>query len=152
MLNLNKVMGAKPVKYEKLRGGTLVNLLEKEVETEEGTQWEYYQTFTTETDEIRLKIIYEQAVKQVLDSQKVDALSRLTVATTSGKVFYADTEARIDLQSAIDAASLLGTTETMWKLAEEFEGQRVVLVSLDEIREASALALQTKGQLVGAVE
>lgn len=83
------------------------------------------------------------------DETKAEALARLTVTTTSGKVFYADTEARIDLQSAIDASNLLSTTETMWKLAEEFNGSRVVQVALDEIREASALALQAKGSIVG---
>jgi hypothetical protein len=83
---------------------------------------------------------------------KAEALKRLTVTTESGKVFYADTEARIDLQSAIEASNLWGSTETMWKLAEEFEGQKIVLVTIDEIREASNKALEAKGNIVGVVE
>jgi len=70
------------------------------------------------------------------------------VSTDSGKVFYADTDARLDLQAALSASELEGTNETMWKLAEAFEGSRVVLVSVDEIREAAALALKAKGKLV----
>ena len=80
---------------------------------------------------------------------KTDTLDRLTVTTSSGKVFYADTDSRLDLQSAIDGASLKGLTSTYWKLVEEFEGNRVVEVTLDEIREASALALEAKALIVG---
>lgn len=82
---------------------------------------------------------------------KADTLARLTVTTASGKVFYADTESRIDLQTAISSAETTGATSTMWKLAEEFNGTRIVEVTLDEIKEASAKALEEKGKLVGAI-
>jgi hypothetical protein len=92
-----------------------------------------------------------QLIRDKADAQKEEVLKRLTVTTASGKVFYADTEARIDLQSAIEASNLSGTTETMWKLAEEFEGQKIVLVTLDEIREAGVKALEAKGSIVGVM-
>lgn len=151
MLDLVKITGAEPVRYEKLRGGTFVNVLPVEVESEDSTVWEYWQVFTTETNETRLDALYESAVKQVSNETKVTALGVLTVTTSSGKVFYANTESRIDMQAAIDGADLKGTTSTLWKLAEEFEGARIVEVSLDEIREASALALEAKAGLVGVL-
>ena len=80
--------------------------------------------------------------------KKEQALKVLVVSTDSGKVFYADTDSRLDLQAALVASELEGTNETMWKLAEAFEGSMVVSVSVDEIREAVVLALKAKGKLV----
>ena len=149
MLDLNKVTGAEPVRYEKLRGGTFINVLPGVVEVDGGEIWEYWQMFTTETNEVRLGDLYTAAVKQVMDETKGKRLGKLTVTTASGKVFYADTESRVDLQSAIDGAALKGMISTYWKLAEEFEGKRIIGVSLSELREASALALEAKGSIVG---
>ena len=151
MLNLKKVTGSKPVKYEKLRGGTFMNVLEKEVEIEDGTQWEYWQMFTTETDEVRLGVLADKIVKQVKETEKSDVLSKLTVTTKSGKVFYADTESRVDLESAIASGIRNGITSTLWKLAEEFQGNRFVEVSAEELQEASMLALTAKGSIVGVL-
>lgn len=92
-----------------------------------------------------------QLTRDRVGTQKEEALKRLTVTTASGKVFYADTEARVDLQSAIDGVKIRGVTTTLWKLAEEFEGQKIVPVTIDEIREVSVKALEAKGKLVGAV-
>lgn len=120
---------------------------------------EGFKEFTVDSDgnysELELqdamaKVKLEQealASKQVKD----DTLAKLTVTITSGKIFYADTESRIDLQSAIASAELTGAISTMWKLAEEFNGARIVEVTLDEIKEASAKALEEKGKLVGAI-
>jgi hypothetical protein len=102
-----------------------------------------------DADNIQARLETYEEYQTYKDSIKKDTLDKLTVTTTSGKVFYADTEARIDLQSAIDGANLKGLTSTYWKLAEEFEGSRIVGVSLDEIREAGALALEAKAGLVG---
>ena len=84
--------------------------------------------------------------------EKAEALAKLTVTTQSGKVFYADTESRVDLNDAIRKAEKENLTNTSWKLAEEFEGERVVIVTLDEIREAADLALSAKGSIVGVIQ
>lgn len=83
---------------------------------------------------------------------KTEALSKLTVTTQSGKVFYADTESRVDLNDAIRRAEKENLTSTSWKLAEEFEGERVVIVTLEEIREAADLALSAKASIVGVIQ
>lgn len=80
-------------------------------------------------------------------AEKVELLSHLTVTTASGKVFYADAESRLDLEVAIQRGSEIGIAETTWKLAEGED--RMVVVSIDELKEASYLALQTKAQLIG---
>lgn len=123
------------------------NLLETK---EDGSYYTYYNEDGT-PNLAKEQELADAQLKEEADIAKAEALKRLTVTTESGKVFYADTEARIDLQSAIEASNLLGTTETMWKLAEEFERQKIVLVTLDEIREASAKALEAKGSIVGVV-
>lgn len=42
--------------------------------------------------------------KQLDEQAKTEALAKLTVTTQSGKVFYADTESRVDLNDAIRKA------------------------------------------------
>ena len=84
--------------------------------------------------------------------EKIEALAKLTVTTSSGKVFYADTESRVDLNDAIRKAEKENLANTPWKLAEEFEGERVVIVTLEEIREAADLALSSKGSIVGVIQ
>lgn len=82
---------------------------------------------------------------------KTNALSVATVTTTSGKVFYADTESRTDLISACQEAlenNLPVTFESEWKLAEPIDGSKLSIVTLAEIREARSLALRFKGSLV----
>lgn len=98
------------------------------------------------------------ANKNAAKLDKVEKLDRLTVTTDSGKVFYADTNARVDLQAAIDGADLRNLTEIQWKLAEKWSDnppiagtEKVYNVTLDEIREASARALEAKGRIVGAI-
>jgi hypothetical protein len=84
--------------------------------------------------------------------EKTEALAKLTVTTSSGKVFYADTESRVDLNDAIRKAEKENLADTPWKLAEEFEGERVIIVTLEEIREAADLALSAKGTIVGVIQ
>ena len=150
MLDIKKVTGSEPVRYEKLRGGTLVNVLAKEVQIEDGTQWEYWQTFTTEVNAERLDLIASSVEAEIAAEAKAEALSNMTVEV-GGKIFYADAESRVDVQAAIANAGKLGQTSTLWKLAEEFEGSRVVNVTLEELEEVSRLALVTKGEIVGAL-
>lgn len=89
--------------------------------------------------------------KQYTKNTKERQLSRLTVTTSTGKVFYADPTSRSDLAQALVLGQANGINETTWKLAEEFEGSRYVVVTLAELGEAAYIALQTKGQIVGAV-
>lgn len=90
--------------------------------------------------------------KGYLDAIKDDTLNRLTVTTSSGKVFYADPTSRSDLTDAILLGQSAGITETAWKLAKEFNGSRYAVVTITELAEAAMLALQTKGQIVGAIQ
>ena len=83
---------------------------------------------------------------------KEESLAKLIVTTQSGKVFYADTESRVDLNDAIRKAEKENLLSTPWKLAEEFAGERVVIVTLEEIREAADLALSAKGSIVGVIQ
>lgn len=84
--------------------------------------------------------------------EKIEALANLIVTTQSGKVFYADTESRVDLNDAIRKAEKENLSNTPWKLAEAFEGERVVIVTLEEIREAADLALLAKASIVGVIQ
>lgn len=79
-----------------------------------------------------------------LKSIKEDALNTLTVTTTAGNVFDADGKALINMLSALTASSTLGLTETYWRLADN----STALVSVDELKEAQALAIQAVGNVV----
>lgn len=105
-----------------------------------------------EFTEAELVVINKIKDEQIAEKEKSEALSNLTVITSTGKVFYADTESRVDLNDAIRKAEKEHLSSTYWKLAKEFEGQRIVLVTLEEIIEASDLALVAKGAIVGAVK
>lgn len=137
---------------------------EKKLETitginEDGTEYNYqidtgYYTYYNEDgtpDLAKEQEATDAKLKEEAERLKEETLARLTVTTTSGKVFYADSDSRIDLQEAIRIAIETNQTSTIWKLAEDFEGARIVSVALDEIKEASMLALLTKGEFVGAV-
>ncbi len=85
----------------------------------------------------------EEVAKAITKEQK---LANVTVVTKSGKEFYGNSEARVDLLSAITASQITGQTETQWKLVTGLE-----TVTVAELSEAMLLALQKKGQIVGAV-
>lgn len=80
---------------------------------------------------------------------KKDSLQNLTITVTSGKVFYADPESRQDISDAIALSTANGLTETQWKLSEEFDGERIVIVSIEELQEVLHKALLHKAGLVG---
>jgi hypothetical protein len=85
----------------------------------------------------------------VAKATKEEALNKLTVTTTSGKVFYADSDSRIDLNDAIVIGTEEGLTETTWKLAEEVNGSKYVMVSMTELKEARSLAINAKANIIG---
>lgn len=75
---------------------------------------------------------------------KIEIIAKLTVTTQSGKVFDADETARGRMLSAIQAADFLGVNESEWKLADNSKE----VITLDELKEAHALAIQALGQVV----
>lgn len=75
---------------------------------------------------------------------KNELIARLTVTTQSGKKFDADEVARGRMLSAIQAAEFLGIDESEWKLADNSKQ----IITLDELKEAHALAIQALGQVV----
>lgn len=89
--------------------------------------------------------------KAEVERIKEDTLARLTVTITSGKVFYADLASKLDIETAIRIAIKKGITEQEWKLAQAINGTQYVVVTLAELEEASYLALNTKGTLVGVI-
>ena len=72
-------------------------------------------------------------------------LSVLTVTTYNGNVFDATLEARQNMADAIIASATLGSTTTTWRMADNSE----VLITLDELKEAHALAIQEYARIKG---
>jgi len=77
---------------------------------------------------------------------KTQALSTITVTTASGNVFDGNETARINMLSALQAAEFLNQTQAGWKLADN----SVVMVTVAELKEALALAIQRVGEIVTA--
>lgn len=75
---------------------------------------------------------------------KLLALDTITVTTTNGNTFDGNESARVNMSNAIDASVFLGQTEAYWKLADN----SIVLVGLDELKEALALSIQRVGEIV----
>lgn len=78
--------------------------------------------------------------------KKTEDLSSITVTTSSGKVFDGDEVARNNMVSAIIASDFLGVTTSNWKLADN----TVANVTVAEVKEALALAIQRVGEIVTA--
>ena len=88
-----------------------------------------------------------QALKEAeaeAKATKLQALSQITVTTTSGKVFDGRDIDQQRMVSAIMSASVVGMTETQWKLADN----SVELITLDELKEALALSIQAIGNII----
>ena len=75
---------------------------------------------------------------------KIKALEELTVTTTNGNVFDANSDSITNMLAAVEASTILSTTENSWKLADN----SIVVVSLDELKEALAKAIQAKGAII----
>jgi cell division protein FtsI/penicillin-binding protein 2 len=97
-----------------------------------------------EAEQIALSVKAEQ--------EKQEALNTLKVTISTGKVFYADPISRADISDAVKLSEILGTTETQWKLAEEYDEQKIVTVTINELQEALMLGLQHKASIIGVVE
>lgn len=74
---------------------------------------------------------------------KKTLVSRLKVTITSGKVFDGNEISQDRMVRAIQIAAITGLTETQWKLADN----TIVTVSLDELKEALALAGQEMSRI-----
>lgn len=85
----------------------------------------------------------EQAI--LLKESIAQALQSLTVTTNLGHIFDAYAQARQDMADAILASATLNITETVWRLADNSE----VTISLEELKEAHALAIQAYAKIKG---
>lgn len=75
---------------------------------------------------------------------KQSALDGLSVTTTAGHKFDANTEARLNLTNAIMASDITGISSTNWKLYDN----TVIEADLTELKEALTLAIQKVGEVV----
>ena len=90
--------------------------------------------------------VYEET-PETYNSTKGDkkiSLSTLTVTTTAGNTFDADDISISAMLSAIIASPVIGITEHNWKLADN----TIKLITLTELEEAHALAIQAKGAII----
>lgn len=99
-----------------------------------------------EADAIRFPPPSAEELAAQAKAAKVEALNTITVTTSSGKVFDGNETARLNMLSAITAAGVVGQTSANWKLADN----TVKNVTLDELKEALALAIQRVGEIVTA--
>ena len=67
----------------------------------------------------------------------------MQVIVSSGKIFDGDEKSQDRMLRAINIAVITGQTETEWKLADN----TVVMVTLDELKEALALAGQEMSRI-----
>lgn len=95
------------------------------------------QMFNKVTKYVEPEIVNEKAIK-------TENINNITVTTTNGNTFDGDDISRANMNEAIQAASVLGITSHNWKLANN----TIVNVTLDELKEALALAIQAKGAII----
>ena len=89
--------------------------------------------------DVKLQYITSLNIKRL----KVGNVSKLQVTTSTGKIFDGDETSQDRMVRAIQIASITGLTETQWKLANN----EIVMVSLDELKEALALAGQEMSRI-----
>ena len=103
-------------------------------------------------DEEAIAVVVARMTQEALEAKaiveakvaKVKALEELTVTTTNGNVFDANSDSITNMLAAVEASTILSTTENSWKLADN----SIVVVSLDELKEALAKAIQAKGAII----
>ncbi len=78
-----------------------------------------------------------------------ELIQKMTIKTKSGKTFHADYQARINMMSGVMSAEFANKNETIWKLYDKDEnGENIeTMVTLDELKEATYLALEKFGTL-----
>ena len=96
--------------------------------------------FRTEEE---IELANTERIKSELKSAKKLALDNIVV-DVDGKLFDGNETARTNMLSAILSADLIGKTEETWKLADNTK----VLITLVELKQALALAIQEVGRIV----
>ena len=104
---------------------------------------EHYFEFFTPNSEGE-SFIEAELLRRAKDAADI-AIETMTVTIENGKEFDATEIARINMMSAVMSAEFMKLTETTWRLADNTE----TLVTLDELKEAVAVALATFGALKG---
>ena len=97
----------------------------------------------TEDELAKTEVQKQLQIVQELKCAKTQALNTIVV-TVNDKTFDGNETARTNMLSAILSADLIGKTEETWKLADN----TAVLVTLVELRQALALAIQEVGRIV----
>ncbi len=119
------------------------------VSTTDGIRRKYTDLYNEYVENGGVTEPYKTAEELLVDKQAKDkteanqAIQVMTVTTHSGKEFDAHQEARINMMSAILGSEITGQTETVWRLYDHAE----VVVSVDELKEATVLALRKFGEL-----
>lgn len=108
-MELKKVTGSKPAKFEKLRGGTFINVQIEEVVTEdEVVKYSYKQLFTTETNDEKLEKVAKTILIQIASQYLASTgwyVERLN-DPSSGKAIPEDV-----LAKRVEARELINTLE-----------------------------------------
>jgi len=142
--------GSYPLDREDLQGQLLINInvvgkTRRNMEDVDEAYYEYTQLrFPVGETEERINTEVNRVLESQAKQAKQEALDNLTVTTGNGNTFDADGIGRQDMLSAIEASGTLGLTENNWKLADN----TWKLIQLDELKEASALAIQAKGAIL----
>jgi len=103
----------------------------------DGTRYSHYLEDGT-PDLVAIQADEDARLLEEAKATQQTTLDTLTVTTTAGNTFDANNQARLDMQNAITASDYLLIIETVWRLADDSE----VLIQLDELKEALALAIQ----------
>ena len=101
---------------------------------------------TAEKALIETEFTLEEALRLEVEAKasKELALTQIIVTTTSGKVFDGRDKDRARMNEALAASTLLGLTETQWKMADN----SVQTITVDELKEALALSIQAVGAII----
>lgn len=79
----------------------------------------------------------------IMLKDKEIAVARIIVKTSTGKRFDGDEKSQDRMARTISIAAITGETSTLWKLADN----TIVTVTLDELKEALALAGQEMSRI-----
>lgn len=78
-----------------------------------------------------------------IKSNKNETVSNIVVTVSTGRSFDGDEKSQDRMLRAINIASIAGQIDMQWKLADN----TVVIVTLDELKEALALAVQEMSRI-----
>ncbi len=100
-----------------------------------------------ETEELKTYLAEQKAIQEeaIVKNEIKIKLSSLVVTTTNNNTLDATLEARQNMADAILASTTLERTTTVWRMADNSE----VEITLDELKEAHALAIQEYARIKG---